>query len=86
MNLTTNYDFALTSLYSLVRSIVQENLYIKKQQFFTVIFYLFFTVLTANMFGLLPYSFTITSSFVFTFFLALMHFIGLNHLVSVLHG
>ena len=86
VNLTTNYDFALTSLYSLVRSIVQENLYIKKQQFFTVIFYLFFTVLTANMFGLLPYSFTITSSFVFTFFLALMHFIGLNHLVSVLHG
>lgn len=78
-----NYDFALSSLYALVRSIVQENLYVKKQQFFTVLFYLFMTLLVANMVGMIPYSFTITSSFVVTFFLALTHFVAINHIAAV---
>ena len=81
-----NFDFVLNSLNQLVRSIVQENLYIKKQQFFTVLLYLFLTLLIANVVGMVPYSFTITSSFVVTFFLALMHFIGLNHLAAVKHS
>ena len=64
---------------------VQENLYIGKQQYFTVIFYLFFTLFLANLVGMIPYSFTITSSFVVTFFLALMHFAAINHLTAVKH-
>jgi ATP synthase subunit 6 len=36
----------------------------------------------ANMVGLIPYSFTATSSFVITFFLALSYFIGIN-IISV---
>ena len=69
-----------------MRSIAQENLYIKKQQYFTVLFYLFLTILLANLVGMIPYSFTITSSFVVTFFLALMHFVGLNHVAAVKHS
>lgn len=65
---------------------VRENLYIAKQQYFTVIFYLFFTLLLANLVGMVPYSFTVTSSFIVTFFLALAHFIGLNHLAVVRNG
>lgn len=65
---------------------VRENLYIAKQQYFTVIFYLFFTLLLANLVGMVPYSFTVTSSFIVTFFLALTHFIGLNHLAVVRNG
>lgn len=80
------YDFVLNSLSQLVRSIVQENLYVKKQQFFTILFYLFMTLLFANVVGMVPYSFTITSSFVVTFFLALMHFIGLNIIATVKHS
>jgi F-type H+-transporting ATPase subunit a len=64
---------------------VRENLYIAKQQYFSVIFYLFFTLLLANLVGMVPYSFTITSSFIVTFFIAMMHFIAINHLAAVKH-
>jgi F0F1-type ATP synthase membrane subunit a len=68
----------IRGLYQLVCSIVRENLYIRKQQYFTVLFYLFGMLLLANLVGLLPFSFTATSSFVVTLFLALTHFIGVN--------
>ena len=64
---------------------MKENLYIRKQQYFVVLFYLFFTILLANLFGMVPYSFTITSSFVVTFFLAMTHFVAINHLAAVKH-
>ena len=84
-NLVTNFDFVTGSLYALVKSIVQENLYIKNQQYFTVIFYLFSTLLVANLIGLLPFAFTITSSFGITFFLALTHFTGVNLIGATSH-
>jgi len=77
-NVTNNYDFATRSLYKLVQSMVKENLYIRKQQYFAVLFYLFLTLLFANLVGLLPYSFTVTSSFIVTFFISLGHFVGVN--------
>ena len=86
VQLTNNYDFSLRAIYILVCSMVRENLSIAKQQYFTVLFYLFFTLLLANMVGMIPYSFTITSSFIVTFFLALMHFLALNHVAVVKHG
>jgi ATP synthase subunit 6 len=82
----TTYDFALRSLYQLVKSIVNENLYIHKQQYFTVVFFLFLTLMVANLVGMVPYSFTVTSSFVVTFFLALTHFVAINHLAAVRYG
>lgn len=85
-NIKNNYDLALVNMYDLVRSMAEENLTVKKQQFFTVLFYLFMTLLAANVVGMVPFSFTITSSFVVTFFLALAHFIGLNIVASVKHG
>lgn len=85
MQIKSNYDFVLRTLYALVRSMVRENLYVRKQQYFTVLFYLFFTLLIANMVGMIPYSFTITSSFIVTFFIAMMHFIAINHLAVVKH-
>ncbi len=42
------------------------------------LFFLFFFILVANLVGLIPYSFTITSSFMVTFYIALSHFIGIN--------
>ena len=81
----TTYDFTLRSLYQLVRSMTKENIYIRKQQYFSVLFYLFNTLLLANLVGLIPYSFTITSSFVVTFFLALTHFLAINMIASVQH-
>ena len=75
----------MRALYLLVRSMVRENLYVGKQQYFTVLFYLFFTLLIANLVGMVPYSFTITSSFIVTFFIALTHFIAINLIAIVKH-
>lgn len=86
LNLTNNYDFATRSIYQLVQSMVKENLYIRKQQYFAVLFYLFMTLLFANLIGLLPYSFTITSSFIVTLFISLLHFIGVNAIGASQHG
>jgi len=80
-----NYDYVIRSIYQLVRSMVKENLYIKKQQYFAVLFYLFITLLLANLIGLLPFSFTVTSSFILTFFLALIHFLGVNIIAASEH-
>jgi len=80
-----NYDFITKSLYYLVKNVMRENLYIKKQQYFSVIFYLFFVILLNNLIGLIPYSFTVTSAFIFTFFIAGMHFIGLNIILTNKH-
>jgi ATP synthase subunit 6 len=85
-NLNNNYDFISRTVYQLVKSIVKENLHIRKQQYFTVLFYLFVTLLFANLIGLLPYSFTITSSFVVTLFISLMHFTGVNIIGASQHG
>jgi F-type H+-transporting ATPase subunit a len=84
-NLFNNYDFILKNLFLVVRAMVKENLYIRKQQYFAVLFYLFLTILLANLVGLLPYSFTITSSFIFTLFLSLGHFIGINLIALNVH-
>lgn len=85
-NLVSNYDFAIRAIYQLVQAMVKENLYIRKQQYFAVLFYLFVTLLLANLIGLIPYSFTVTSSFIFTFFISLMHFVGVNVIGSTRHG
>jgi len=71
-------EFFLIQIYNLVKSIIKSNTNLKRYQYFPVLFYLFLFILVANLIGLIPYSFTITSSFVITFFIALMHFIGIN--------
>ena len=86
LNLTNNYDFITKSVYQLVQSMVKENLFIRKQQYFAVLFYLFATLLLANLIGLLPYSFTVTSSFVVTLFISLLHFVGVQIVGSSQHG
>lgn len=85
-NLTNNFDFILRNIYQLVQSVVRANLYIRKQQYFAVLFYLFLTLFVANLVGLLPYSFTVTSSFIVTLFISLLHFIGVNIVGASQHG
>jgi len=72
------FTFIFKEMYILVRNIIKNNTSLKRYQYFSTLFFLFLFILAANMIGLIPYSFTITSSFVVTFFLALSHFIGIN--------
>jgi hypothetical protein len=86
LSLSNGYDVTLRSIYQLVASMVKENLYMAKQIYFTVLFYLFIFILAANVVGMIPYSFTSTSSFAVTFFLSCTHFVGLNHVGATQHG
>ena len=72
------WEFIMREIYDLVKSIVKSNTSLKRNQYFSILFYLFIFILVSNLVGLIPYSFTSTSSFVITFFLALSYFIGIN--------
>lgn len=66
---------------------VVESIGLKRgQQFFPLIFSLFFYILCLNVVGLVPYSFTLTSHFIVTFALSLAIFIGINIICIRTHG
>jgi ATP synthase subunit 6 len=74
-------------IYSLVLGLVADNINSKKGQlFFPLVLFLFMLVLSLNLIGLVPYSFTITSHIVVTFFLSMSIFIGLNIICVRTHG
>jgi F-type H+-transporting ATPase subunit a len=58
--------------------IFKSNVHIKKKYMFFLIFLIFLYILFCNSIGLIPYTFTITSSLVVTFFVSAMFFLGVN--------
>ena len=72
--------------FKFIKTIVQENMELSAQKHFPLIYYIFLSLLLCNMVGMIPYSFTITSSFVFTLFLSLGFFIGANIIGISMHG
>jgi len=56
------------------------------QLHFPLFFALFFFVICANVIGLIPYSFTLTSHIIVTFSLGLFFFIGVNIICIQKHG
>jgi len=72
------FNFLTFALLRLVNSIINDNTALKRKQYFSVVFYLFMFILFSNMIGLLPFSWSITNSFVITFYLAFTYFFGIN--------
>ena len=68
----------IEGMYELVGNLLKDTIGIKGQKFFPLIFSLFSFILIANLIGLIPYSFTITSHLIITFSLASILFIGIN--------
>ena len=58
----------------------------KAKPYFAFIFSLFMFVLFCNMFGMIPYSFTVTSHIIVTFMLAAFIFIGVTIIGFTKHG
>jgi ATP synthase subunit 6 len=79
----TVFDLIARNFYSIVKNIVKSNIISKRYQYFTILFYLFLFIFISNLVGLIPYSYTVTSSFIITFFLAATHFIGINLIAIV---
>lgn len=73
-------------LYETVLGMLLDNVGPRGQNYFPFIFTLFLFLLIANVIGLVPYSFTITSHLIVTFALALATFIGINIILVREHG
>jgi F-type H+-transporting ATPase subunit a len=61
--------------YEFVANMVRENTGTEGMKYFPFIFTLFIFILSLNMLGMIPYSFTVTSHIVVTFALALLVFL-----------
>lgn len=73
-------------IYQFVAGMVRENVGTEGRAYFPFIFTLFMFILFANLIGLLPYSFTVTSHIIVTFALAGVVFVGVTIIALVKHG
>jgi ATP synthase subunit 6 len=73
-------------MYQFIFNVVNENAGPQGRKFFPLIFTTFLVVLTCNVLGMIPYSFTVTSHLIVTFCTALAIFLGINILGILKHG
>jgi F-type H+-transporting ATPase subunit a len=76
----------LEAIYLVIFGLIQDNIGIAGKAFFPYVFTIFTFILTLNIIGLVPYSFTVTSHLIVTFALALTTFIGINIICASKHG
>ncbi len=82
----TKIQFITEASYTFVAKMINDTAGSSAKPFFPFIFTLFMFVLFANMVGMLPYSFTVTSHIIVTFVLAAIVFIGITILGFIKHG
>ncbi len=73
-------------LYEFVRDMVRDNAGSEGLKYFPYIFTLFVFVVASNLFGLIPYSFTVTSHLAVTATLALAVFVTVTVIGFIKHG
>ena len=66
------------NVYEMLANLAESNIRLSKQVYFPLLFYIFMLIIVSNLVGMIPFSYTVTSSFIFTFYLALALFIGIN--------
>ncbi|MEP2830013.1 F0F1 ATP synthase subunit A [Parvibaculum sp.] len=74
------------SFYTFIANMVRDNAGQDAMRFFPFIFSLFAFIFFANMIGMFPYAFTVTSHIVVTFVLAGTVFVGVTLTGFILHG
>ena len=72
--------------YTFVAKMINDTAGSKAKPYFPFIFSLFMFVLFCNMFGMIPYTFTVTSHIIVTFMLATFIFIGVTIVGFIKHG
>jgi ATP synthase subunit 6 len=80
-------QLVVETFYNFIAVQISDNLMSNKaKELFPVIFTVFFLVLSLNLIGLVPYSFTLTSHLAVTLCFSLSLFIGVNILAFKYHG
>jgi F-type H+-transporting ATPase subunit a len=72
--------------YTFVSKMISDTAGSKAKPYFAFIFSLFMFVLFCNMFGMIPYAFTVTSHIIVTFILASFIFISVTIIGFIKHG
>ncbi len=72
--------------YIFVSKMISDTAGSKAKPYFAFIFSIFMFVLFCNMFGMIPYTFTVTSHIIVTFMLATFIFIGVTVIGFIKHG
>jgi F-type H+-transporting ATPase subunit a len=72
--------------YEFIANLVRDNVGSEGRKYFPFIFTLFMFVLFCNVFGLIPYAFTVTSHIIVTLALALIVFVGVTIIGIVKNG
>jgi len=72
--------------YEFIGNMLYENVGPEARRFFPFVFSLFMFILAANMIGMIPYTFTVTSHIIVTFAFAILVFIGVTVMGFVNHG
>tara|TARA_Y100000815_G_C13347460_1_gene502661 strand:- start:5091 stop:6725 length:1635 start_codon:yes stop_codon:yes gene_type:complete len=72
----SRWQLVFENLYAFTADMVEENMGKKGQAFIPFIFGLFSFLLLANIFGMVPYSFTVTSHLIVTFTLSTIVWVG----------
>ncbi len=82
----TRLQLSSELVYSFITDMLQQNVGEKGRKFVPLIFTLFLFILTCNLFGMIPYGFTVTSHISITFALAMIVFLLVTLLGFFLHG
>lgn len=80
------YQLIWDFIFKMCINMIKENIGKKGKLFFPLIFSLFIFILTCNLLGMLPYSYTLTSHLLITFILALLAFTIVNFVALAYHG
>ncbi|MAU40740.1 MAG: F0F1 ATP synthase subunit A [Kordiimonas sp.] len=72
--------------YEFIANMVRDNVGNEGRRYFPFIFTLFIFILTCNLVGMVPYSFTVTSHIIVTFALAAVVFLGVTFIGFMCHG
>lgn len=72
--------------YVFIQDMVNSNLGERGQGYFPIIFVLFIFLLTCNLIGMVPYSFTVTSHIIVTLTLSLTVYLGVTFILFREHG
>ncbi len=72
--------------YEFIGNMIRDNAGSEGRKYFPFIFTLFMFILFANLIGMLPYTFTVTSHIIVTFALAAVVFVGVTVIGFARHG
>ena len=76
------FESILNAIYSVIQDNIQSS---NRNKFVPIVTSIFFLIFFINLFGIIPYTFTITSELIVTFTLSLSIFIGIQIIAILVH-